>query len=392
MFFAENIVHAEPPDVTNQLQKSDPYKKLVEEGFGGSRYPANIWDMQEYQGRIYLGVGNSSNKQPAPNAGPVPVLAFDPRKNKYVNEFTVDEEQIARFRIQNNTLVIPGHDPKGQPKEGNCYYKAGSRWVKVDNLPAAGHCYDVYVHEGALYAGLNGYDNILRSTDGGESWTVHTTSGMRSFTFWETNGFLFVSNYSDSVTGKKPDEVKFWRTGSKSVLDGLFPNSPPAPKHNPDTRFTGRVVVRPVPWGDELVCIGAHIFNDHQWQPFGVYHVSAEDWPDQWPEGVEVNVPGEGIPFDLLRHEDQGALDVLVSFRQGESAENPYRVEVFRTTDLENWESLFYFEAPTFARSFEEHEGDYYFGLGSYATDVSPHTGHVYRVREAEYITTGDAR
>jgi hypothetical protein len=58
---------------------------------------------------------------------------------------------------------------------------------------------------------------------------------------------------------------------------------------------------------------------------------------------------------------------------------------VYATGDLERWRELFRFTAPTFARSFEESGGDFFFGLGSTFRAPSPATGAILRVRHASY-------
>src|SRR5882672_6907004 len=55
-------------------------------------YARNVWDMQSFQGRLYLGHGNSSNLQPSPNAGPIPVVYWDPAASAFVSPYTVNEE------------------------------------------------------------------------------------------------------------------------------------------------------------------------------------------------------------------------------------------------------------------------------------------------------------
>ena len=84
-------------------------------------YARNVWDIQAFNGIVYLGSGNSSNEGPDRNAGPVDVWHFDPDRNAFVNEFTVDEEQIDIFRIIDGKLYIPGHDPLESWQLGNFY-------------------------------------------------------------------------------------------------------------------------------------------------------------------------------------------------------------------------------------------------------------------------------
>ena len=74
-------------------------------------YARNIWDMTFYDDRLFVGCGNSSNRGPAPNAGPINVWTYR-ESSGWHSEFTVDEEHIDRFDILDNVLTIPGHDSR----------------------------------------------------------------------------------------------------------------------------------------------------------------------------------------------------------------------------------------------------------------------------------------
>jgi len=74
LHLGENTIHnalfgLEQKDVTNRI-------KLLGNPFTKSTYAKNVWDMQVFNGSIYLGHGNSSNYAPAANAGPIDVILF----------------------------------------------------------------------------------------------------------------------------------------------------------------------------------------------------------------------------------------------------------------------------------------------------------------------------
>ena len=76
---APAAVAAAKGDVTSKLEDlgsplSEKYRS------GASVYARNIWTLFAYDGKIFLGGGNSSNEGPASNAGPVPVMSFDPAR------------------------------------------------------------------------------------------------------------------------------------------------------------------------------------------------------------------------------------------------------------------------------------------------------------------------
>ncbi|MFC1610140.1 hypothetical protein ACFL6C_04230 [Myxococcota bacterium] len=51
-------------------------------------YARNVWDLHAFDGRIYIGSGNSSNIGPDSNAGPVEVWAYDTALGGFVKEYT----------------------------------------------------------------------------------------------------------------------------------------------------------------------------------------------------------------------------------------------------------------------------------------------------------------
>ncbi len=74
-------------------------------------YARNIWDLQTFDGRLYIGDGNSSNLDPDPNAGPVDLYYWMPEGTGFVNHFTIEDEQVDVFRVIDGSLYIPCHDP-----------------------------------------------------------------------------------------------------------------------------------------------------------------------------------------------------------------------------------------------------------------------------------------
>ena len=138
-------------------------------------YARNVWDMQLFNGRIYIGYGNSSNMQPSPNAGPIPVISYDPASKQFINEFTVDEEQINIFKILNGKLYIPGHDARDDWSYGNFYVLNGDKWQKIRSVPNASHVFDLDYFKGNLYSvngteGNNSIEQVMVSKDMGLTW------------------------------------------------------------------------------------------------------------------------------------------------------------------------------------------------------------------------------
>ncbi len=122
---------------------------------GEAVYARNVWDLQIFDGRLYIGAGNSNNRGPAQNAGPVPIIAYDPQRHVFQREYIVDDEQIDQYYIFDGELYLPGHDPRESWELGNLYRLAtGRKWRKLRTIPHAINTYALAIHNGVLYAGL----------------------------------------------------------------------------------------------------------------------------------------------------------------------------------------------------------------------------------------------
>jgi hypothetical protein len=116
---AGNDVSQQVKYVGNPYSTDQKYKERI--------YARNIWDMIAFHDKLYLGAGNSSNTGPSPNAGPVPIISYNPATNSFESVFTTSEEQIDIFYIFDNKLYIPGHDPRESWELGNLYLSDDGR-------------------------------------------------------------------------------------------------------------------------------------------------------------------------------------------------------------------------------------------------------------------------
>lgn len=339
---------------------------------GETVYARNVWDLQVYAGRIYVGGGNSNNKGPAPNAGPVPILAWDPQLNQFICEGQVDDEEISRFDVIDGKLYIPGADPRESWELGNIYRRgADGSWRKLRTIPRAIHTYALAGYQGRLYAGLKithsvpwyvdfkGYGAAVAvSEDAGESWTLLRLGGYAVLNFLQAGDHLYAMDLTLGPRLKKwiekqdrekhyapvyelePSENMFTR---RPDLDGarLFPETPEA-------RARAFGIQRSVSFGASSVYIGSAV---------GLYRADSLQKGDV--RTSRIALPEGTRPRDLLvRHH---TVFVLL---QGPADKSGVQVRVLASRDWKIWEDLLHFTAPAFARSFEILEGDIYFGLG----------------------------
>ncbi len=128
-----------------------------------------ISDLEAYQGRLFIGYGDLVN-----NVGPIPVLSYNPEDNSFDASFTADEEELFNFRIFDDTLYVPGTDPRESWDFGNLYKlpSINEKWIKLRSIPAGIHTFDVIKYKQKLFVIISGWADALiySSADGGLSW------------------------------------------------------------------------------------------------------------------------------------------------------------------------------------------------------------------------------
>lgn len=368
-------------------------------------YARNVWDLTIYEDRLYIGAGNSSNRGPNPNAGPVPILSFDLSTQRFSEEGVVDEEQIDIFRTLDDQLVIPGHDATNRNTLnnwfGSLHVRTAGSWEKRMNVPNGIHVYDLYDFEGHTYAalGTTGREPSLLVADGleGDWQPAAPTNGFRKFGLFDFEETLYVSSWISYDPGDQSEWLQEQLADEPAAvflgvlkevlargdsdffssiyqLDGeqfearrdlygrvFFPDTPVA------SEFLVSRLIRPVPFNGKLVYIGGAAWNDHQTQPFGLYvaHSLAEGRVDivrvEPPIAEKRPWPWSCIPWDLVTEGDE--LFALWSCKA--NLKGDYQIFVKKTNDLKSWSTVVTFKYPTFARSFAKNGRDFYFGMGT---------------------------
>jgi hypothetical protein len=349
--------------VGNPYSAIQKYKKNI--------YARNIWDMIAFQGKLYLGAGNSSNMGPSPNAGPVPIISYTPETNSFETVFTTSEEQIDVFYIFDNKLYIPGHDPREGWEFGNLYLSEdGWQWQKKRTIPKAIHTYCLCFFKGKLFAGLGTGKAaaIAVSENLGDSWDLSLFKRAGRF-----NQFLVVDNRLYAVGTLFPLEfIKSFEAENNYSLtqvveyldsshfvtrddltsEQLFPDTTLDKKQ---LRFY--TIIRPQNIAQKSIYIGSYQHNDHQAIPFGLY--LTDSLSKNTTSVRRIPLPDNAVPWDTYKSGND--VYVLINRPIGQKME----VAVLRSTDLEHWEELFYFESPLLVRSFALLQGAFYFSLGS---------------------------
>jgi hypothetical protein len=346
-------------DVTNKLEfLGNPSKAQ----YDAQPYARNVWDMQVEGNRIYLGSGNSSNKGPSPNAGPAHIYFLDPTNPKFTDAFITQEEQIERFVRVQNTLYIPGHDPRGSDPAGIYRLGTDDNWVRI--AIEGVHVYDLREFNHLAWVGRGIFDyqrDALTSTDlagllsNQPSWKYlpipslgQTTA--RLYHFFQIANTLLAAG-APLLGDNQPGFFEYFPALNEwlQISNGkrFFPGALPSvlPK-----RYTIR---RDAVLNRTTLYIGAATYNDHQYYPIGLYRASSLNYIQQIP------LESGFLPWDVMVRD---GVAYVLSARQDTA--NQFTIRVQKSVNLRNWDTLLEFTRPSFARSFEFLKGDFYFGMG----------------------------
>jgi hypothetical protein len=349
-FIAQLLISA---DITNQLKYlGTPYKAQFKSG--EDIYSRNVWDMQVYDERIFIGAGNSANEGPSQNSGPVDLIAYIPKENKFVVEGRIDDDQVDIFKILDDTLVIPGHDAKQSWSWGNFYLRnVGTKWEKYRNIPNALHVYDLFYADKKLFAGIGLYEGaaVGITKDLGKTWDIQKLGRSRVYSFLHIGNELFALK-------------KFKRTPKPYFSVAQYVNGNFVPRYDisiydmfPDTKFEIKYsrATRIISLGNKAVYVGAYKYNSHQTKPFGLYSTQLVE---NNLKAKKIDLDGF-IPNDMIKRGDK--IYILASKKTFLNTVN--KVFIMDINDFKPKE-LFSFTNNTFARSFELFDGKFYFGLG----------------------------
>ena len=362
-------------------------------------FARNPWDMTYFAGRLYIGQGNSDNQDsPDLNAGPMKIVSLQPgtpgfRYEGYDTSATLPEEQIDAIKVIDGELYILSHDTRGSDSVRNLYKRtaASETWTQYQStMPNFGdswglHSYDACSYQGKLFVAGQA---IGSSTDGGRTWTgvARTTRVTALFTI---NGTLYAAAYFagfgimeyNPATGEFPDRSDLQSNHWVWFVPGI---------QGPDPYKNSTKIVRPISIGPYALYLAGYPSSDHQTRTTDVYlarslKVGAYDVVRTTPTGER--------PWDLLARGNTAYL--LTSTKTGTGSTERFVVSIWQSTaDLTGWTKIW--ASPplaTFARSFEEVDGDFYLGLGTddgktydagdptYTTGVKPDSGRILWLR-----------
>ena len=359
-------------------------------------YARNIWDMIEFDGKIYYTYGNASNFGPgySGNSGAVTFGLIDPLTDALSLDYTTGEDQVRSFRIgDNGNLYAPGLDACGQGSTTYLYTRAkGGAWTR---RMAGGNTHMCDAIE------WNGYEIAAnRFSTGGAFNSPSPNSGNGDMAYLPLSSHLYYA--AESMCRFVPNGASsFWETsqmkqnGNADKYD-LYPGFA-YHKSNPyrvEWPCLGIKPYRPIRYGDSVLYGAAVRHNDHQHLPVNTSlfmasentQAASSSDPELVVRTVQIGALTNMVPYintmavgttrtrtwDFLVKE-QGGRKIVVALIEQQTDRNcttPTLMFVYASEgDLSEWREIFRFRTPegTFARSFEYANGKFYFGLGSEA-------------------------
>lgn len=356
----------------------------------------NVWDMQSYNGKIYLGYGDYDK-----NTGPTPIICYDPSSSKFITEYSAQDEEINTYKVLNGQLYVSGLDPI-KWLTGDFYRMENGIWKQYKNLPQTIHTFDMAYYNNRLYAAtalINYYNGeemslgqILESSDNGNTWR-NMTEGQLNFydnnitksdlNYYDTGRMLTLFQFQGKLYGSRilssNNNSKHSYTNHMVCIDSndkitdlqvgnLLPSV--------DNSKIFYIIFKPTVVNDKLIYI---VTPENMWgSPEGLFITS-----DLQGSSTRVTLPEkDALPIDILA---RGNSTYVLAYIK--TASNDYINIVYKSDDLTNWTEQFRFQQDTFARSFEEMNGDFYFGLGSESNNKKESTGKILRVKATSLLS-----
>jgi hypothetical protein len=313
-------------------------------------FARNLWDLQVYAGRLYLGYGDAIT-----NTGPTDVIAYDPARGTFDHEAVVQEEAILQYRVFGDRLYIPGVDAVDSDDD-TLYVRDVAGWTRIP-LPHVAHTLDVAVRGTELCVAVQDRTvggAVRCSNDGGATWQSHPTGSWRAVSLFQLGGALYASNHDIGI--HRVDGGERVALTVPGVLD------------------SGDVLAtRPARCGDDVVFIAAQLQYTRDSvirHIFGLFRASSGPTGGVTVAAIDV----AGIPVDIFEH--AGRCYAITNLARG----GAFDVAIYGSDDNRTWQPRVRFPSEAMARSGEWLQGHFYVGLGCDPGHCTRAAGHLLRI------------
>ena len=367
----------------------------------------NVWDLQVFEGKIYLGGGSTVT-----NAGPIKIWAYDPQTEKFEQEYTVKEEAIEHFHVFDNQLYIPAADPtkgdvtKFYRREAGQWQRYGSQAVKL------AHVRDIIATDKNKILMVGNSRQPDKPSGRGTASAIFGESGLdikptgvenapseKGRVLVDYNWFFSIFRYQNQIYATNAllrdadnyqGAIAIYDPESKSFkLDFDLHNDEfiPASIIGSETMQGVEVIYRPwnpVEFQDRLVypvrsySILPNNYEEAYMNTIGFFSKSGMG---NSPQTLELP---KGLGEDVLVIDNE--LYVLASQRDRNYKFTTYVYKTDRLSEKTQWKRVLKFTEWNKARSFEYLDGTFYFGLGQDYGDGVHNSGDLlsYRLKSKQ--------
>lgn len=312
----------------------------------------NIWDMQLYNNRIYIGSGDYDK-----NKGPVHLYYYDIGSETFIDDGDIPDEQIGRIIEMDGVLYVPGIDPRDGWDLGNYFTFDGTEWTKHRKLPGGLHNFDILKKGNMIFAGVGldkGAIAVAVSKDNGETYElVPLLKEGKEIELEDKPRVYDVFEFKNEVYAIDGNQYELYKYDS-NTNKFLYCDDK-------------QVYIRRLGYGT----LGLPIERKIVYKDNMIFTYGSMTYTNDLKEYKELTFDKSTLVRDVKILNEK--LQILC---QTQVATNDYIIGIYETSDMQNWDLKFYFKSADEIRSFETSNNVYYFGVGT-TNDSSTAEGKV---------------
>ena len=349
--------------LTHALLIGSPNARIYTRSDWKDNFARSVWDMQLYNGRVYIGCGDSGF-----NRGPIIIWSFNtdgtPEKVRFNYDLKVCQESVEVFRVFGDKMYTPGIDDSNsdenennpliktisEPNSASVYVKSGDKWHRYRTIRDGAHIFDVAEFQGKLYAAGSIYTKendtdyaaLFESKDGGRSWTnvVKSSSDQVFFS-------VYPFKNEGVIVGTRGFGAGLYSNGKYTKIGSSL--CPPMQYYKPTIR-------RMQKYRDGVVYTTSYNYKGSRDRRDGSPLMFLSDLSKG---AMIVEQFKDAMVEDIIANPH--SCSVLTSKYEAEN--NRFRNEIFTSQDLKQWVRQASVIMPAPAKSFEILNGHYYVGL-----------------------------
>ena len=355
------ITSYQPVKVANPASRQFPQNTVRDS------YSRSVWDMQYYNGRIYVGSGDiARNIEPGVAPASIHVWSVDNRGN-VKDEIDTQTEAVYRIRVYGDALMVLSFDNIGYDV-GNIITKTGSVWnMKRGAIP--------YQNKGVDSAILNGDIYVIRDKRPGVRERKYRHAFMKTSNMGATWQIIIGNLYAKGLffRGFVPLDNSILIFGSEELISKLFVYR--AAAGLAATGIADPVLASPLPLAPTRLYSYDKAYQATRYKDGALYSpvVKNEYW--RYTGLFRVDMAARKA-FSIAFFQDKMVRDwivrddmvyALTAAPEGDfkATDCQWMASLYSSSDLEKWDKEWTVTLPGLPYSLEELDGMFYLGLGA---------------------------